>query len=277
MKQTSVYDFYALGQSLKMLARLPMETTEAGGIWTAHRAYEQLGQAAHTDSVLLPATREAARKLMATLESIFGKDVASPPPRQWNQPDTTKELGQRIKQILFFVENFETVFRADLPRMTVFSAERKGIYHTEMLIDNTDQHFPETIHKSLPSQARTDILLAGKCLAFDVHTASAFHMWRALEVVIGAYYVSITGNTFDDDKVTRNWGKYIEALEKRGGDKGITGNLDHIRKTYRNPVMHPNVNVSRDEAFSLLGIGISAITQTMQEIQTQPHAKKALA
>jgi hypothetical protein len=41
--------------------------------------------------------------------------------------------------------------------------------------------------------------------------------------------------------------------------------------------MHPNVNVSQDDAFSLLGIGISAITQIMQAIETQPYADKALA
>jgi hypothetical protein len=102
-------------------------------------------------------------------------------------------------------------------------------------------------------------------------------MWRALEIIIGAYYVSITGKTFDDDKVVSNWGQYIKALEKVGADKGITGNLDHIRAAYRNPVMHPNVNITKDDAFSLLGIGISAITQVMQAIETQPHANKALA
>ena len=122
-----------------------------------------------------------------------------------------------------------------------------------------------------------DIILAGKCLAFDVSTASAFHMWRALEIVFGAYYVSITGRTFEDDSVPRNWGKYIDALKKAGANAEITGNLNHIRAAYRNPIMHPNVNVTEDEAFSLFGIGISAITQTMQAIETQPHAKKALA
>jgi hypothetical protein len=41
-------------------------------------------------------------------------------------------------------------------------------------------------------------------------------------------------------------------------------------------VMHPNENMTSDQAFSLLGIGYSAITQVMQAIETQPHAEKAL-
>ena len=61
-------------------------------------------------------------------------------------------------------------------------------------------------------------------------------------------------------------GKYIDALKIVGVDNKITGNLDHIRDEYRNPVMHPNENVTADEAFSLLGIGFSAITQVLQAI-----------
>ena len=96
-------------------------------------------------------------------------------------------MGFDASMIWSAISGFETIFRADLPRMTVFSAEQKGIYRTESLIDNADRHFPTAISKRLPAQAKTDIVLAGKCLAFDVHTASAFHMWRALEIIIGAY------------------------------------------------------------------------------------------
>ena len=41
-------------------------------------------------------------------------------------------------------------------------------------------------------------------LAFDVHTASAFHMWRALEIIYRLIHVSITSRTFEDDHVPRN-------------------------------------------------------------------------
>ena len=36
----------------------------------------------------------------------------------------------------------------------------------------------------------------------------------------------------------------------------------------------PYANVTMDEAFSLFGIGVSAITQVMQAIDTQPHASR---
>jgi hypothetical protein len=160
--------------------------------------------------------------------------------------------------------------------MAVFSVEKKGIYQTEDLIDHADEHLPESARGRIQPQAKTDLIAAGRCLAFNIPTASAFHVWRALEIVFGAYYVSMTGKTFVEANIRRNWGEYLTALGKAGADQKIIGNLDHIRSEYRNPVMHPNVNVTADEAFSLLGIGFSSITQVMQAIETQPFAAKAL-
>jgi hypothetical protein len=60
-------------------------------------------------------------------------------------------------------------------------------------------------------------------------------MWRALEVTFGEYYVSLTGKSFENAKIARNWGAYIKALNEAGADAKITGNLDHIRAEYRNP------------------------------------------
>lgn len=277
MKQTSVYDFYVLGKALRPVEQWTPKTVEAHVAWEAQVAYEQLSLAVLPDSVLLPASKDAAKALLAQFERRFGQDIEAPHFAFLYAPDSVEVLDFKATAVQSSLQTFETVFRADLPRMTVFSAEQKGIYRTESLIDHAEDHFPEAIRKRLPEQARLDIHFAGKCLGFDIPTASAFHTWRALEVVFSAYYVSITGRTFEDNKVTRNWGKYIEALDKVGADKRLTANLDHIRSGYRNPVMHPSENVPEEEAFSLFGIGIGAMTQLMQAIETQPHADKALA
>jgi hypothetical protein len=167
---------------------------------------------------------------------------------------------------LVAVTDFETVFKNDTPSMAIFWAEQKGIYRTEDLIDHAEMHVPRSASNCLSSQAKVDLRSAGRCLAFNLPTATAFHVWRALEVTFGEYYVSLTGKSFENAKIARNWGAYIKALNDAGADVKITGNLDHIRAEYRNPVMHPNVNVLPDEAFGLLGIGFSAITQVLNEI-----------
>lgn len=276
MKQISVYDFYVLGKALEPLFQLKPESNANDAGWDAMAAHRQLVEAIQYGSILLPASREAAGALMAVLEGQFGNGIRIGLPRFVSHENPLETLGARAAEIEQAARDFDTVFKADMPRMTVFSAEQKGIYRTEDLIDNADHHFPDSVRQGLPKQAKLDIASAGKCLAFDVPTASAFHLWRALEIVIEAYFVSITGQTFESAKVQRNWGSYIKALTGAEADKKVLGNLDHIRSEYRNPVMHPNENVTADEAFSLFGIGVSAITQVMQEIKKQPHADQAL-
>lgn len=277
MKRISVFDFYVLGKSLEQLFQVSRDTPWNDAGWGAMAAYRQLREVVREDSVFLPASRRAAKTLMSCLIRYFGDGIEAGLPTFYEFDEVRKLGPPAADEIKRLVVDFDTIFKNDMPSMTVFSAEQKGIYQTEGLIDNASKHFPESISKRLPGQAKTDIDAGGRCLAFNVPTACAFHMWRALEVVFGAYYVSIAGKTFEENKIARNWGKYVEALEKVGADQKIVGNLEHIRKEYRNPVMRPNENVTADEAFSLFGIGVSSITQVMQAIETQPYAAKALS
>jgi len=276
MKQIQLFDYYLLGKAIEPIFQVKGESLVNAAGFDAIAACLRLKEVARKDSVFLPGTRRAAESLMRGLIDLFGDGIQDGLPVFWDEK-SDEQLQGREQAILDAAAAFETVFNNDSPSMSVFSAERKGIYWMEGLIDHADEHLPESVSKSLPEQARKDIKAAGRCLAFNIPTATAFHIWRSLEVVFGAYFFSITGKTFKDAKVPRNWGKYIEALVHAGADAKITQNLDHIRAEYRNPVMHPNVNVSADEAFTLFGIGFSAITQVMEAIGPQPYAKEALA
>jgi hypothetical protein len=276
MKQISVYDFYILGKALEPLFQMKSDTLTNEAGFDAIAAYRQLKNVVQEDSVFLPGTRKAANSLMELLVKGFYEGIKDGFPLFYEGGSDDK-VGWKAEEIVQAVTAFDTVFDHDVPRMAVFSAQKKGIYGIDDLIDHGDQHFPGEMSKMLPKQARLDLIASGRSLAFNLATASAFHMWRALEVVFGAYHVSITGKTFEEAKTTRNWGEYIRALRAAGADQKITGNLDYIRAEYRNPVVHPNVNVKPDEAFGLFGIGISAITQIMQAIESQPYAAKALS
>ncbi len=276
MKQISIYDYYVLGKSLESLFQVKPNTSVNNAGFDALAACKQLKEVSRRDSVFLPGTRTAAFSLMKFLVKQFGDGIQDGFPVFWDRDYDSATVGDDAEKIVRAVTDFEIVFKNDAPRMSVFSIEKKGIYQTEDLIDHADEHLPKSVSQRLPRQAKTDLVAAGRCLALNVPTATAFHMWRALEIVFGAYYVSMTEKTFEEAHVCRNWFKYIEALDVAGADKKITSNLEHIRAEYRNPVMHPNVNVTSDEAFILLGIGFSSITQVMQAIETQPYAAKAL-
>ncbi len=151
---------------------------------------------------------------------------------------------------------------------------QKGIYSTDELIARAETHVPEKYREVLSGKATDDIQQAGKCLAFEVSTASAFHMWRAVESVMNSYYQALTGKTFAEAKVTRNWGDYIKALDGSKADKKITVFLDHIRAEYRNPINHPDDTLDPEEAFGLFGTALSAITSMTRAIVEIRDAEK---
>jgi hypothetical protein len=162
-------------------------------------------------------------------------------------------------------KDFETVLANELTGLPIYYVSPKGIFSIDDLIYHADSHLPQAVFTALPEKAHRDICDSGRCLAFEIPTASAFHMWRALETVMDTYYEALTGQTFEQARVVRNWGKYIEALEAAGAEERITKFLDHIRAEYRNPISHPTDTLEPDEAFSLFGAGLSAITQAMKE------------
>ena len=275
MKQVNPYDFYMLGRVLEPLCMVQPHTEINDAGLSAMVACRQPNAAISKDSILPVDTRASAEDLMGLLIRVFGDGVQDYLPVFWDEKSSAT-LGSQAENIRMAAEDFDTLFRRQSPKIPIFAVEKKGIYRVDDLVDRAEDHLPESVQKRLPKQARTDITAAGRCLAFDLPTATAFHVWRALETVFAAYYAAITGRTFAEANVKRNWGKYIEALVTAGADKKITANLDHIRAEHRNPVMHPNENVTADQAFSLLGIGYSAITQVMQAIEAQPYAEKAL-
>ena len=163
-------------------------------------------------------------------------------------------------------EEFLTILNAELEKISVYRVAKKRIYDTNDLIASARNILSKSVAEALPDPAKHDVDEAGKCLAFEVPTAAAFHILRSSEAVMGLYYQTLTGRTFKDDNVARNWGAYIGALRKNGAEKKITEFLDHIRSEYRNPITHPQDELTLDEALDLFNAEISSISQMMTQV-----------
>jgi hypothetical protein len=198
-----------------------------------------------------------------------------------DSPETIKtDTPLQPYQISFLSQkarDFETVLANELPGLATYSVSPKGIFSTDDLITNAELQIPEKYRHNLSEKAKADIQQAGKCLAFELPTASAFHMWRAVESVMDSYHEALTAKGFANAGVTRNWGAYVKALEAAKAEKKITIFLDHIREEYRNPISHPNEMLDLDEAFALFGPAISAIGQMLKEILEIEERKKRAA
>jgi hypothetical protein len=160
--------------------------------------------------------------------------------------------------------SFETVLSAELQVLDTYLVSQKGTYSTPDLIDNGELMIPQTLRAGMPAQAITDLKAAGRCMAFNLPTATAFHALRSAETVIRAYYEKITGNA--PKPKMRNWGVYVKNLNLAGADHKITGFIDHLRDLYRNPVLHPEDNLSAEDAIVFVGACVSLICKLMTEI-----------
>jgi hypothetical protein len=143
--------------------------------------------------------------------------------------------------------------------------------NTNILIEDATRIFSNETRKMLSGAATRDIAEAGRCLAFELPTAAAFHLTRAAESVIREYYGLIVGTL---PKVKqRNWGAYIKKLREHGADQRILAALDQIKDLHRNPILHPELQLELDEAISLVGIIESAISSMVAEIAKLKQAK----
>ncbi len=169
------------------------------------------------------------------------------------------------------IHDLKTVLTHHVPTLPIFLASSKGLFHPEDLNDRAHHHLPEKVRNQLSAQCLLDIKDSGRCLAFDLGTASVFHMMRAIEDVIKAYYKHLTGRTFQDDEIFQTWGSYIEALKKANADPFIVAQLNEIKNACRNPVCHPEKNMTIEEALRLFGMGIFIIGEMVARIDGVTH------
>lgn len=252
---------YSFGKTLAPLASLTPEVTMRDVLFPLLTARTILHTMGGANSPLLSAARRAVGNLIAEIDGLVPGPIS-----EVLAMDMEKTVGWRAGQITRALSELESVLGNDMPGIAAYLVIKKGIYDTDDLITNAERQLNEETAQFLPRVACDDLQAAGKCLAYALPTACAFHLWRAVETVADFYYQALTGKTFKEAKITRTWFKYIEALEKAKADKAITGFLNLIRHKYRNPQTHPTTNVSPGMAKGLFSVAIGVIDQMLMEI-----------
>ena len=159
----------------------------------------------------------------------------------------------------------ETLLNAELAVQPVYHLWPIRAYDREVLVADGEKIFSEEARKEFNEEEIYNLKEAGKCLAFQIPTAAAFHMFRCVESLIRRYYKSVVG-TLPKPKM-RNWGVYIKALQDCGVDQKIIVILDQIKNLHRNPVIHPEERLKNEEALSLIGIMDSAVTAIVADLK----------
>jgi hypothetical protein len=170
---------------------------------------------------------------------------------------------------------FETIFSTEMGDLATYFVPQRGIYSTAALIDSADQSFPPEIMGHVPEKARADWKAAGRCLAFNLLSATGFHVARAVDATLEVYYQTFTGNS----GTLNGWADYFKALNKviatgaspAPTEKTLT-ELAQMKDDYRNPLVHPRVTLTEVDARMLFNNGESAIIAMAAEIKAAREA-----
>jgi hypothetical protein len=208
---------------------------------------------------------EAANELYEKLRGIVPDDFTEAVAKVHSDTDTEEPtLGYDVFAIRTAAQKFETILSAELSNSDTYWISPKGTHKTSVLMQAAHLELPSSVLKDIP-EVTTDFNEAGRCLLFDNSTAVGFHLIRATEAVIRRYYESVVGTV--PAKKFRNWGAYIKNLRMRGANAKVTGYLDHIKEHYRNPVLHPEVTLTPEDAQVLFGVCVSAIVMMVSDMK----------
>jgi len=178
-----------------------------------------------------------------------------------------------IYNVQNFVKSFETVFSAELQAANTYYVEQKGIYSTPDLIDRADLALGDSA-AILNNEAKEDFKQAGRCLAFELPTAAAFHLARSMESVLRQYHTLVCPDSASElaaNDRKPEMIKCINEIKKATDDPKLMDILDHYRDLHRNTTMHPEAFLTSQEGLRLFDITKSTLTAIADRISQVPN------
>jgi hypothetical protein len=261
MKETNLNIFYQFGASFTQLYERLQPKVPLAEIFP----YVMLSRESliaflrETDEVKdsLEKSRSSAAMLLKSLDEIYNA----------LRLDGTRVITIPEAQAIFTArDEFEKNFEIERQNMKVFTVTPKGIHDIRLLIEKAEYKFESHTRSVFTERVIYDLRQAGRCLAFEVPTAMAFHVMRATETIIKDYYEVLAGNPWP--YAQRDWGRYIAELEKLPDfSPVITGRLREIKDLNRNPLIHPEEVVTLGEAPVIFDLCNGVIYYMVEEIR----------
>lgn len=165
------------------------------------------------------------------------------------------------------ITKFETILQAELTQLDTYYVVPKGNYSTSSLIETADAGLIGVYDEAVvPAAARAEIRSWGRCFAFELPTASGFHILRATEIVVRNYICRLSPD-HELPENARSWGAYVAILKDLKADERVVHALDQIRDLHRNPLMHPEDVLDLEGADALYGLAKSVIVAIANDLK----------
>lgn len=264
MKRVNLTQYYVFGSVIHRLMAFPSTEEKPIDYYvTIIQSISWIRSFLDDEMIPMPISKKPANRLKEALVSLQSKiDLELSTEKHF-----ATKYSDEILRVNHAAKMFATVFLGELSEVRTYFVSQKRAYDTKALIESAETIFSETTWDGLPEKARDDIREAGKCLAFDLGTATGFHLTRAVESVVLQYLTILCPQKLGSLKSSeKNLGGYISLAKAHGGHEEICATLDQFRALHRNPLIHPEESLSVDEALNMLGIAQSAIARIMRDI-----------
>ena len=264
LQKHNPYFFYQLSKALQHLSALPPKGGPVIELFEPlYNARTAVGQMLDQPGALPPSSRRLATTILKTIDDFAAERRGE----QFAILNKNVDSAQ-IARVKKTVSDFETVLANESADLEVFIVAAKGIYSTTSLIENAEESIRCTLsHDSqfrVPDQVYKDFNQAGRCLAFEVPTASGFHSARAVEAIVKVYWAAVTQKSVLLAPMMNNC---IDEMKKRNENPRVLELLNHVRELHRNTIMHPETFLTMNEALRLFDIAKSAISAVAERIE----------
>lgn len=165
-------------------------------------------------------------------------------------------------------KSFKLVFLSEMSGIPAFLVTRKENYSTDHLIDNGLGLFPANMVTKAP-ETLEDAQEAGRCLAYERNTACGFHTFRVVEAVVRRYWDAVAKGK-PRPKLETLGKMAAEMNDAKLGDPKVIEALLQLAKLHRNPLAHPDVILTGDEAIGAIGMARSVITHMLAVLPDVP-------
>lgn len=253
MQRTDGQYLYGLGHQIHTLATIKNGASFGEILGTLWNAQQALGQFMDVSIYKLRYCRANGEILLSWVKHLTDKAFAS-------DLANDRIADAELANLKLALTNFETNLASEFAMMDTYLVAKKGGYDTSDLIENGRALFQASLPIKVPGSV-ADIEQATRCIAFEVPTAAGFHLHRANETVLVAYFEAIRGDVDHPKEGSRAMGGYLRVMEDNSlGDKRIRAALKDIKDLHRNPLIHPDHSLgSVEEAIDLLGAIRAAI------------------
>lgn len=161
-------------------------------------------------------------------------------------------------------DKFRTIFLADLSVIPSYLVARKDNFDVSFLIESGVRLFPPQLMAKVP-EIEHDALEVGRALAFELPTACGFHTFRVMESVVRRYWDQVSSGK--DRPKLQTLGNFAAEMEKGGfGDEKVIEAIKQMTKLHRNPLIHPEVILTVEEAIGIIGMARSVIAMMLQSL-----------